>query len=71
MSTDNDIIELQQRLAFQEDSIAQLSDQIALQDKELREAKAHIQILREKFLDLSDELEQIAPANGSERPPHY
>ncbi|BCD96778.1 SlyX family protein [Marinagarivorans cellulosilyticus] len=67
----NDIVELQQRLAFQEDAIAKLSDHIALQDRDLLEAKQHIQILREKFLELSDEFEQIAPANGNERPPHY
>ncbi|HEY7773922.1 MAG TPA: SlyX family protein [Marinagarivorans sp.] len=68
----SDIAELQQRMAFQDDAIAKLSDQIALQDKELLEAKRHIRMLRDKFLELSEEFEQMAPAgNSAERPPHY
>lgn len=68
----SDIAELQQRMAFQDDAIAKLSDQVALQDKELLEAKRLIRMLRDKFLELSQEFEQMAPAgNNTERPPHY
>lgn len=67
----DDIADLQLRVSFQDDAISRLSDQVALQDKELIEAKLHIKLLREKLTDLSHEMDQVAPSQKSERPPHY
>lgn len=66
-----DIADLQLRLSFQDDTIIKLSDQIALQDKELTEMKLHIKYLREKCLDLSHEMDQVLPTQKTEKPPHY
>lgn len=65
------IADLQSRMSFQDDTITQLSDQIALQDKELTQAKLHIKLLREKFMELSHDMEQVLPSQKNERPPHY
>ena len=65
------IADLQSRMSFQDDTIAQLSEQIALQDKELTQAKLHIKFLREKLMELSHDMEQVLPSQKNERPPHY
>jgi uncharacterized coiled-coil protein SlyX len=67
----NDIADLQERITFQDDVIAKLSDQIALHDRDLMDTKQQLRMLREKLLELSEDFEQIAPSNSGERPPHY
>ncbi len=67
----DDIADLQLRVSFQDDAMTKLSDQIALHDRELREAKLQIKLLREKLMDLSHEIDQVSPTQKNERPPHY
>lgn len=66
-----EIEDLQSRVSFQDDTIAKLSDQIALQDKELTNIKSLLKILQEKCLDLSHEMDQVLPSQNIEKPPHY
>ena len=66
-----EIAEPQLRVSFQDDAITKLSDHIALQDKELLEAKRNIALLRDKLLELMEQVDHIGPARANERPPHY
>ena len=63
--------DLQMRMEFQEDSISQLNDVIAKQDRIIAELEEQVKYLADKFRTVSASLEdgQVAPAN--EKPPHY
>ena len=67
------IIELESRVAFQEDALAQLSDQMAWQGQKLALQERTIEQLIERLKLLKHELEQqggpAEPAN--QPPPHY
>lgn len=65
------VIDLQSRLAFQEDALQSLSSQMALQAQELQVARQHIQMLNQKLNDLFLQLEQKSAEPLQERPPHY
>ncbi len=63
-------IDLQIRLAFQEDSLAQMSQQMAWQADELKKAQGHIMLLNQKLNDLLSALDNQNPVID-QRPPHY
>jgi SlyX protein len=65
------IEDLQSRLAFQEDALQFLSDQMAKQDKALREAELHITYLKQKIDTLQPEQSMALFSSSLERPPHY
>ena len=65
------IADLQIRLAFQEDTLQQMSGQMALQAQELQRARQQIQLLNEKLNELFNQLDQHGAAPADERPPHY
>lgn len=65
------VIDLQSRLAFQEDALQSLSGQMAMQAQELQLARQHIQMLNQKLNDLFLQLEQKLAEPLQERPPHY
>lgn len=65
------IHDLQTRLAFQEDALQIMSEQMALQAQELLLAREQMQVLNKKINDLFYQLEQRAEAPPNERPPHY
>ena len=62
------LVELQSRLAFQEDTLDQLNRVVAAQERRLNELQAQID-------DLKRQLRSLAPSPGSdarhEPPPHY
>lgn len=67
----DEIVEIQTRLAFQEDAIAQLNDVIAKQDAEILSLKHQMMILAQRMKEL-----QVNPSGdllntANERPPHY
>ncbi|SHE70153.1 SlyX protein [Microbulbifer donghaiensis] len=62
--------ELESRLAFQEDTLAQLNDVIAAQDSQIRALAAALRELGEKYGDLSFEMQGGSKASD-EKPPHY
>lgn len=64
------VIELQSRMAYQEDTIQTLNRQMARQADELSLAQKHIQILNQKLNDLT-QASDPSGAQTSERPPHY
>jgi SlyX protein len=64
---DSDIIELQTRLAFQEESILELSDVVARQQREIAALTAKLDLLQQQ-------LEVLAETEAAEEeppPPHY
>ena len=62
--------ELETRLAFQEDTLAQLNDVITSQDAQIRALIGRIKEVTEKYQDLSFEVQKgLKP--GDEKPPHY
>ncbi|WP_237065222.1 SlyX family protein [Microbulbifer guangxiensis] len=62
--------ELETRLAFQEDTLAQLNDVIAKQDTSIRWLVGRLKELGDKYQDLSYEV-QGGQKPGEEKPPHY
>lgn len=65
-----DIEDLQVRMAFQEDMIANLSDQLALRDRDIKDLQAQLRQLHAKLLEVTSELDGGA-SPLHERPPHY
>lgn len=63
-------VDLQMRLAFQEDTLLQLSAQMAKQAEELQTAQGHIQLLNQKINHLLASLDEQNPIID-QRPPHY
>ena len=68
----NEIEELQTRLAFQEDLIATLNDQVALQDRDIKTLQAQLREVHQKLKELIYQVEVGGSTMpGDERPPHY
>ena len=63
-------IDMQMRLAFQEDALQHMSQQMALQGDELKKAQGHILLLNQKINDLLTALDDQNPL-VEQRPPHY
>ncbi len=67
----DELIELQTRMAYQEDTITQLNDVITKQDADILQLQQQMRLLAKRIDELS-----FAQDNGSEeitneRPPHY
>ena len=61
------IIELEEKIAFQEDVIQKLDEALAGQQKQLMEAEYKISML----IDQLKKLESNLPPPADEKPPHY
>jgi SlyX protein len=66
----NELIELQSRLSFQEDTISELNLIVARQDRQLQVLAKQMRELASKFDDAMFAREQ-GGARADERPPHY
>ena len=68
---ENELIELQTRIAYQEDTIAQLNQVITKQDADILQLQHQMRLLAKRIDELSfvqaDGTEEIT----NERPPHY
>lgn len=67
----NQLIELQTRVAFQEDMLQQLNQVIALQDQDIRQLQQQLKLLSKRFDDSLYTQDQVAGKVEDERPPHY
>lgn len=65
------IEELETRLAFQEDTLNTLDKVIAEQDKLLARQQMQLQMLAEKFKTMESRLDHPQASDFDERPPHY
>jgi SlyX protein len=71
MNNQNDIVDLQTRLAYQEDLLNELNQIVIRQDAEILTLKQQVRHLAKRLEDL---LTNPAAENvdiGDERPPHY
>lgn len=68
---EDQIIELQSRVSFQEDTLQQLNQVVANQDRTIVELQSQVRSLVEKLQDVVFDLEQQHTSTGRERPPHY
>ena len=66
---EDNIIEIQTKLSFAEESIEQLNDVIVSQQKMLDKLTRKIQLLDKKIEDESQQWQQTNPVD--ETPPHY
>lgn len=65
------IDDLQARVAFQEDAIQTLSEQLAMQAESLHFAREHIHLLNQKMNEIRMQGEDDTGSSQNERPPHY
>lgn len=71
MNVEDEIIELQTRLSFQEDTINQLNRVVSQQDAEILLLKEQMRLLLERFKDLQAQQPGNEVEITNERPPHY
>lgn len=73
MTTDADdrIIELETRVAFQEETLTQLNDALVSQQKQLFQLQALVHELREELRARTEPLEITPRDPRDEIPPHY
>lgn len=65
------LVDLQSRVAFQEDTLQALNDQLVEQGALLQTQSLQIQLLNKKINDLVLQLENLEGPAKIERPPHY
>ncbi len=67
----DDLIELQTRLAFQEDTINQLNQVITQQDAAILQLQQQMRLLARRIDELALEQQASGGEAPDERPPHY
>lgn len=66
------LIDLETRLAFQDDTIEQLNQQLILQQREINLLQKQASLLIQRLQELNQQPEQESQFNLlDERPPHY
>lgn len=65
------LIDVQTRVAYQEDTLAQLNEVITRQDAEIIQLKQQLRLLVQRIDELSQNAGQVAGELVEERPPHY
>lgn len=66
------LIDVQTRVAYQEDTLAQLNDVITKQDIEIVQLKQQVRLLAQRLDELArDPLQGDEADVANERPPHY
>jgi SlyX protein len=65
----DDLEGVQIKLAFQEETISEMSDEIAKQQKEIGQLQEELQQLRRELRAITDS--PIKPENEETPPPHY
>jgi SlyX protein len=66
------LIDVQTRVAYQEDTLAQLNDVITKQDVELVQLKQQVRLLAQRLDELARDPSQAGDNDiTNEKPPHY
>lgn len=68
--TNDDLVELQTQLAFQEHTIAELNTVLINQQQQMDVLRLEIKLLKEKLSTLEDRVEHGSTPQH-EKPPHY
>lgn len=69
MNTDARIDELESRLALQDHSLLELSDEVYRQQRRIAELERQLKLLTDRMTAIAERTP--APAESDERPPHY
>ena len=67
----DELIELQTRMAYQEDTITQLNNVVTKQDADIIQLQQQMRLLAKRLDELSFAHDSGADEVSSERPPHY
>lgn len=67
----DDLIELQTRVAYQEDTINQLNQVVTKQDADIVQLQQQMRLLAKRIDELSFTQNDGAEDISNERPPHY
>jgi SlyX protein len=70
-SLDDRVVELESRLAFQDDLVERLNEVIARQDRELERLAQRLKVLELRLAEVAEATAAAGPAPGHEVPPHY
>lgn len=70
MSIEDQVIDLQSRVCFQEDAIQTLNEVIARQAEQLAVAQEHIKLLNNKLNDILAAMDD-GSAKANVKPPHF
>ncbi len=65
------LVDIEMRLAFQEDTIERLNDVICRQQELLDRLVARYELLGSRVKDLADRFPEDGGGGEDERPPHY
>ncbi len=68
---DEQLIDLQTRMAYQEDTLNQLNDVIARQDAEIVQLKQQLRLMAQRLDELASNPGRGEGEVADERPPHY
>ena len=68
MSLELRVTELETRLAFQDDALQQLSDELLVQSRLIERLQRQIEVLASRQAEL---VEQVGNADDKAPPPHY
>ncbi|SDT86641.1 SlyX family protein [Geopseudomonas guangdongensis] len=68
MSLELRVTELETRLAFQDDALQQLSDELLVQSRLIERLQRQIEVLASRQAEL---VEQVGNADDEAPPPHY
>lgn len=70
---DEQLIDLQTRFAFQEDSLQALNDVVARQQQQINQLEEALAVYRHRLEELLDVMSSLSPGETSahELPPHY
>lgn len=71
MNDHNEIIDIQTRLAYQEDLLNELNQIVSRQDAEILTLKQQVRQLNKRVEDFLTSPAQADVETGDERPPHY
>lgn len=67
----DELVEVQTRLAYQEDTISQLNQVVTKQDAELIQLQQQVRLLAKRLDDLLFDPQQSGNDTAIDRPPHY
>jgi SlyX protein len=62
------LVEVQSQLAFQEDTVRQLHEAVALQQQEIMLLRRQIELLKQRQ---DEQATDMAPGAVDQKPPHY
>lgn len=65
------VVELESRLAFQDDLLERLNEVIARQDRELERLAQRLRALEARLAEVAEAAASAGPSAGHEVPPHY